>query len=100
MMAFRAKHPTPRIAAMTPPNIPEASLIGRDEHQDELAGRIERQIERRVRGRIHELHVACGDGLVILQGHCRTYHAKQLAQEAALDLADSPTRLINRIVVC
>ena len=100
MMVFCAKHPTPRTGVMTSADISEASLIGLGEHQDELAERIERQIERRACGRIHELRVACGDGLVILQGHCRTYHAKQLAQEAALDLADGPTRLVNQIVVC
>jgi hypothetical protein len=93
-------YPTPRIGAMMTPHTPAGSPIELDEPQDDLAGRIERQIERRATGRIQELHVACGDGLVILQGHCRTYHAKQLAQEAALDLADGPTRLVNQIVVC
>ncbi|HEX8202672.1 MAG TPA: phospholipid-binding protein [Isosphaeraceae bacterium] len=85
---------------MTTPDFIEAFPIGLDEGHGDLAGQIERQIERRARGRIHGLRVACGDGLVILQGHCRTYHAKQLAQEAALDLAAGRTRLVNQIVVC
>ena len=65
-----------------------------------LAERIEGHIEIRLCGRIHDLHVACAGAGVVLQGRSRTYHAKQLAQEAALDLmTDRPPRLVNEIVV-
>jgi hypothetical protein len=37
--------------------------------------------------------------MLILRGRCRTYHAKQLAQEAALDFARGLTGFDNQIVV-
>jgi hypothetical protein len=65
----------------------------------ELAERIEGHIERRASGRIRDLHVVCSDGMIILMGRSRTYHAKQLAQEAVLDLTDGHPALANQIVV-
>ena len=66
----------------------------------DLAERLEGYIEQRASGRIRDLHVVCsGDG-IILQGRSRTYHAKQLAQQAVLDLTDGQTLLTNQIVVC
>ena len=64
-----------------------------------LAERIEGHIERRACGRIRDLHVICADGMIILTGHTRTYHAKQLAQEAVWDLTDGHALLANQIVV-
>jgi len=69
------------------------------ENPSRLADRIESHIESRLCGRILHLHVVCTGEQVVLQGRSRTYHAKQLAQEAALDLADGPPRLDNQIVV-
>jgi len=66
----------------------------------ELAERIEGYIERRASGRIRDLHVVCSDDAIILQGRSRTYHAKQLAQQAVLDLTDGYPMLTNQIVVC
>ncbi len=66
----------------------------------ELAGRIEGQIERRASGRVRDLHVACEAGQIILSGRTRTYHAKQLALQAVLDLIDGEASLANQIVVC
>jgi len=66
----------------------------------ELAERIEGYIERRASGRIRDLHVVCSDDAIILQGRSRTYHAKQLAQQAVLDLTDGYPLLTNQIVVC
>ncbi|AGA29580.1 putative phospholipid-binding protein [Singulisphaera acidiphila DSM 18658] len=60
---------------------------------------MERQIAHRAFGRIYDLHVDCSGGRVVLQGRCRTYHTKQLAHEAALDLAESSARVDNQIVV-
>jgi hypothetical protein len=65
----------------------------------ELAERIEGYIERRASGRIRDLHVVCSDDAIILQGRSRTYHAKQLAQQAVLDLTDGYPLLTNQIVV-
>lgn len=66
----------------------------------ELAERIEGYIERKACGRIRDLHVICSDKQIVLQGRSRTYHAKQLAQEAVLDLTDGHPILANLIVVC
>ncbi len=65
----------------------------------ELAERIEGYIERKASGRIRDLHVVCSDDMIILQGRSQTYHAKQLAQQAALDLTDGHPLLTNQIVV-
>jgi len=61
---------------------------GCGKHTQELAERIEGYIERRASGRIRDLHVFCSDDMIILQGRSRTYHAKQLAQQAVLDMTD------------
>jgi hypothetical protein len=66
----------------------------------ELAQQIEGYIERMASGRILDLHVVCSEETIILQGRSRTYHAKQLAQQAALDLTDGHTVLTNQIIVC
>ncbi len=65
-----------------------------------LAALIEGHITRRASGRIRDLHVVCSDDRIILTGRSRTYHAKQLAQEAALDFAEGHPTLANQIVVC
>ena len=67
---------------------------------DDLAERIEGYITRKACGQIRDLHVHCSDNMVVLQGRSRTYHAKQLAQEAALDLTQGCSTLANQIVVC
>ena len=73
--------------------------LGRTKDTRELAERIEGYIERRASGRIRDLHVVCSDNMIILQGRSRTYHAKQLAQQAVLDLTDGFPLLTNQIVV-
>jgi hypothetical protein len=64
-----------------------------------LSERIECHIERRLCGRILDLHIVCSGDRVVLRGRSRTYHAKQLAQDAALDLTGGAPRLVNEIVV-
>lgn len=64
-----------------------------------LIERLECQIERRACGRIRDLHVQCMDDLIVLKGRSRTYHAKQIAQEAVLDSIDAHYMLANQIVV-
>jgi hypothetical protein len=66
----------------------------------ELAERLEGYIELKSSGRIRDLHVVCSEDQIILQGRSRTYHAKQLAQQAALDYTDGATLLTNQIEVC
>lgn len=68
--------------------------------REELAERIEGFIERRASGRIRDLHVVYSDDSIILQGRSRTYHDKQLAQQAVLDFTDGFPLLTNQIVVC
>lgn len=62
--------------------------------------RLEGYIEQRACGRIRDLHVSREGSLVTLEGRSQTYHAKQLAQQAALDLTEDGMRLVNHIVVC
>jgi len=72
---------------------------GRGKGGSELAERLEGYIESRASGRIRDLHVVCSGDSIILQGRSRTYHAKQLAQQAVLDLTDGHPVLTNQIVV-
>lgn len=65
----------------------------------DLVQRLEGHIERRASGQIRDLHVVCQDDTIIIQGRSRTYHAKQLAQQAVLDLTDEYLLLANQIVV-
>jgi hypothetical protein len=78
----------------------ESGKDPRSASREDLAQCIEGYIERRASGRIRDLHVVCSEDKIILQGRSRTYHAKQLAQEAALDLTDGHPLLANQIVVC
>jgi hypothetical protein len=80
--------------------VPEARRAMRGRSKQDLAARIEGYIETRASGRIRDLHVVCSDDSIILQGRSRTYHAKQLAQQAVLDLTDGFPLLTNQIVVC
>ena len=70
-----------------------------DRAGNELAGVIRGQIERRAGGRIRDLHVSSRGGRIVLRGRSRTHYAKQLAQQAVLDVAEGPPDLTNRIVV-
>ncbi|MFO0954591.1 MAG: hypothetical protein U0835_26195 [Isosphaeraceae bacterium] len=77
-----------------------ANTLTHPEPVDDFAERLERHIERCVCGRVCDLQVArCGENLV-LRGRCRTYHAKQLVLQAALDMVDGMMGgLVNQIVV-
>jgi hypothetical protein len=79
---------------------PPTLSLGWCQSTRDLAERLEGYIEQRASGRIRDLHVVCSDEGIILQGRSRTYHAKQLAQQAVLDLTDGQTLLTNQIVVC
>ncbi|OAI50788.1 hypothetical protein AYO44_17495 [Planctomycetaceae bacterium SCGC AG-212-F19] len=60
---------------------------------------LELQIQRRVGSRVRDFRLALRPGGVILQGRAATYHAKQLAQHAAMEIAGLPI-LANDIEVC
>ena len=60
--------------------------------------RLENLLLRRLGNRVRDLRVVMLPGGVILQGRTGTYHAKQLAQHAAMELADMPI-LANEIEV-
>ena len=52
--------------------------------------RLEILLQRRLGNRIRDLRVLIRPGGVILQGRAQTYHAKQLAQHAVMELASLP----------
>ncbi len=73
--------------------------LGLGKNHQELAQFIEGHVNRAANGRIRDLHVVYSDDAIILQGRSRTYHAKQLAHQAVLDLTDGHPLLANQIVV-
>jgi len=79
---------------------PQPLALGRSQSTTDLAERLEGYIELKASGRIRDLHVVCSDDTIILQGRSRTYHAKQLAQQAVLDITDGHALLTNQIEVC
>ena len=70
-----------------------------DKNPQELAQFIEGHVNRVANGRIRDLHVVYSEDRIVLQGRSRTYHAKQLAHQAVLDLTDGHPLLANQIVV-
>ena len=61
--------------------------------------RVEAAIRDRVGSRVSEVRATVRGGGLVLQGRSRTHHAKQLAQQAAVEFADWPI-LVNEIQVC
>ncbi len=62
------------------------------------AEHLEMLVQRRLGSRVRELRVIVRPEGVILRGRTATYHAKQLAQHAAMELANKPI-LANDIEV-
>lgn len=67
------------------------SLAVQEEHLESL-------LQRRLGNRIRDLRIQVRPAGVVLQGRAKTYHAKQLAQHAAMELARLPI-LANDIEV-
>lgn len=65
---------------------------------EEIARRVRDELEAQLPGRIRQLRVSATAKFVILSGSCGSYHTKQLAQHAAMELLGS-VRLINDIAV-
>jgi hypothetical protein len=59
---------------------------------------LESLMQRRLGNRVRDLHILVRADGVILKGRAATYHAKQLAQHAAMELANLPI-LANDIEV-
>jgi len=74
------------------------ALLTRD--REDFAFHLEGQATRRSCGQIRDLQVVLLGDRIVLQGRSRTHHAKQLAQEAILDLTGGFPLLANEIVVC
>ena len=72
-------------------NVLATSVVSEEE-------RLESMLLRRLGNRIRDLRVLLFPDGLILQGRTATYHAKQVAQHAAMELADLPI-LANEIVV-
>jgi hypothetical protein len=64
-------------------------------HQEQL----ESLMQRRLGNRVRDLRVAVLADGIVLQGRTSTYHCKQLAQHAAMELTSLPI-LANDIEVC
>jgi len=68
-------------------------------HATVRAEDVERHVERKTQGRIFGLHVECENDRLIVRGRCRTYYAKQLVQEAAMESLAPLTDLVNEITI-
>lgn len=81
-------------------DVPRTSANDRyDEVRSEkLAARIARVVKRRTAGSVQNLRVEVRRDGVYLDGQCATFYTKQLAQQAAMGLADEK-QLTNRIEV-
>jgi hypothetical protein len=62
------------------------------------AEHLEVLVQRRLAGRVRDFRLLVRKDGVILQGRASTYHAKQLAQHAVMELAELPI-LANDIEV-
>lgn len=63
------------------------------------AERLETLMYRRLGNRVRDLRVHLRPAGVVIEGRTKTYHAKQLAQHAVMELANLPI-LANDIEVC
>ena len=92
-LAASPPQPTPLLSE------PAGSREPREEaRSDRLAMRIARVVRRRTAGSVLNLRVEVRRDGVFLDGQCDTFYTKQLAQQAAMDLADEKP-LLNRIEV-
>jgi osmotically-inducible protein OsmY len=81
------------------PEVPRPASGSFDETRSEkLAARIARVVKRRTAGSVQNLRVEVRRDGVYLDGQCASFYTKQLAQQAAMDLADEK-QLTNRIEV-
>jgi hypothetical protein len=62
------------------------------------ADKLAEQVRRQLAGRVHDLRLLLRDGGLVLQGQCRSRHAKQLAQHLVVASTHVPL-LANEIEV-
>ena len=67
--------------------------------EDLLAEAIVRRIVNATSGRVNGLFVGRLGESIVLHGYCRTYHVRELAHQAALDLAEGAVPLIDLLTV-
>ena len=77
---------------------PPANEAREGARSEKLAVRIARVVKRRTAGSVQNLRVEVRRDGVFLDGQCATFYTKQLAQQAAMGLADEK-QLTNRIEV-
>ena len=78
---------------------PKPRCLSLGKNDLEVAEYLRVHINRVANGRIRDLQVVYSDDSIVLQGRSKTYHAKQLAHQAVLDLTDGFPLLANQIVV-
>jgi hypothetical protein len=80
-------------------NLAHSPLADRPMESSSLAKCVHRAILRLAPGRIRELRVDEREGQLILSGRCASFYCKQVAQHAAMDLANGDRQIQNRIAV-
>lgn len=70
--------------------MPAHAVAERSVSQEEYLESLESLVQRRLGGRVRQLRILVRGQGVILQGRACTYHAKQLAQHAAMELSSLP----------
>ena len=86
-------------AASEGPSAKSADAVAEPEAESrQLAVRIHRSILRLAPGWIRDLKVEIRRGVISLDGRCGSFYCKQLAQHAAMELAEGQ-RVDNRIEV-
>ncbi len=71
---------------------------GIDTLSTERLAELEEHVRCRLGGRVRDLQLTACDRGLVLQGHAHTYYAKQLAQQAVMEVARVPI-LANEIEV-
>jgi hypothetical protein len=66
------------------------NLIALPERPATKEEHLETLVQRRLFGRVKDFRLVIRRDGLVLQGHAHTYHAKQLAQHAVMELADRP----------
>jgi len=80
-------------------NVAHSPLADRPIESSALAKCVHRAILRLAPGRIRELRVDEKAGQLVLTGRCGSFYCKQIAQHAAMDLAQGDRQVHNHIMV-
>lgn len=51
---------------------------------------LEAHVQRRLTGRVRDLQLVANTDGIVMKGHAHTYYAKQLAQQAVMEVATLP----------